>query len=412
MITESDCLALDRADPLSHCRERFSLPDDLIYFDGNSLGPMPRQVMGRVESTVKEEWGRGLIGSWNDAHWFDLPQILGDRLGKMLGANVGQVVVCDSTSINLFKCIQGALNINSRRSIVLAQSDNFPTDLYILEGIKKHCNRSIDIKLMPAGSEVMDYLTDDIAVVLLSHINYRTGSLLNLEEITAACASKGIMVVWDLCHSAGVVPIELDRAGVDFAVGCGYKFLNGGPGAPSFLYVASRHIGQAQQPLSGWWGHIQPFAFDSEYSPDPGIKRYLCGTQPIISMQAMSSGLETFNGVDIAVAREKSMALTQLFIDLLQQECEGMGIETACAEDAEARGSQVSFSFEYAYELMQALIEQGVVGDFRAPNIMRFGLAPLFNQYIEVWSAVQKIKQCTLDQVWLDGKYAHRKAVT
>jgi kynureninase len=405
------CVARDLRDPLRHLRDRFSIPDGVIYLDGNSLGPLPRAAGAVFNRTIEHEWGRDLIGSWNSAGWFDMPLRIGDRVGALLGAAPGQTVVCDTTSINLFKAVHAAMGLRSDRDVVIAEAESFPTDLYIIEGAIKSAGRAMQRRLIGADGPSLDALLDRrAAVVVLSHVNYRTGELWDIEAITRKIHDAGALAVWDVCHSAGVIEIGFDRLAIDFAVGCTYKYLNGGPGSPAFISVAKAHHAKAQHPLSGWWGHAAPFAFDRDFQPDAGIKRFLCGTQPIISLRGVDVALDTLQGVELAALRQKSLALTELFIARVAALL--ADVEIVTPRDAIRRGSQVSIAFDRGYAVVQAMIARGVIGDFRAPDIMRFGFAPLYVRFSDVWDAAEILADCIHAEVWNDPRYAKQHAVT
>src|ERR1700726_1073392 len=314
-VSRDTCMARDAADPIGALRDRFVIPDGVIYLDGNSLGPMPRAAAGTLRRTIEQEWGQDLIKSWNSAGWFEMPLRIGDRIGALIGAAPGQTVVCDTTSINLYKAVHAAMALRPARDVVIAEAASFPTDLYIIEGAMKSAGRPMHRRLVGADAPSIEALLDErVAVVVLSQVDYRTGALLDVAAITERIHKAGALVVWDLCHSAGVIEIEFDRDAIDFAVGCTYKYLNGGPGSPAFISVAAVHQAAATHPLSGWWGHAAPFAFDRNFRPDAGIKRFLCGTPPIISLRGVEAALDALRGVEVAALREKSLALTELFI--------------------------------------------------------------------------------------------------
>ena len=377
MISRDACVARDSVDPLRGFRDRFHIPEGVIYLDGNSLGPMPRAAASVLNRTIEQEWGQDLVRSWNSAGWFDMPARIGDRIGALLGAAPGQTLVCDTTSINLYKAIHAAIGLRPDRNVVIAESESFPTDLYIIEGAMKSAGRPMQRRLIGTdGPSIAALLDRNVAVVVLSHVNYRTGELLDMTAITRQVHDAGALVVWDLCHSVGVIEIAFDRDAVDFAVGCTYKYLNGGPGSPAFISVAKSHQAAAQHPLSGWWGHAAPFAFDRDFRPDAGIKRFLCGTQPIISLRGVDVALDAMQGVEVAALREKSLALTDLFMARVAELLPSLDIVTP--RQSSLRGSQVAISFDKSYAVVQAMIERGVIGDFRAPDIMRFGFAPLY----------------------------------
>jgi kynureninase len=402
--------ALDARDPLRPLRDQFLLPEGVIYLDGNSLGPAPKAAFAEIETATRHEWAEGLIRSWNAAGWFSLAERLGDRVGRLIGAAPGETVVCDTTSTNVYKALHAGLALRPGRSVIVAEGDAFPTDLYVAEGVAA-TNRNIGIRLEGVHAPNLEALIDEtVAVVLVNHVDYRTGRLRDIEMLTALAHRAGAVVVIDLCHSAGALPVHLNGAGIDLAVGCTYKYLNGGPGAPAFIYAARRHHAELKQPLSGWWGHAAPFAFDRAYRPDSGIRQMLCGTQPILSLRALEAGLSVFEGIDMRVVRDKSLALTELFITLV----EGMttGLSLATPRDPKQRGSQVSFAHEDGYAVMQALIARGVIGDFRAPNLMRFGFTPLYTSYRDVFEAATILADILQNDIWRDERFRVRAAVT
>ena len=411
MTSRDACVAQDSRDPLRGFRDRFVLPEGLIYLDGNSLGPMPRDAAVNLLHTIEQEWAQDLIRSWNDAGWFDLPVRLGDRVGALIGAARGQTVVCDTTSINLFKAIHAAIALRPERDVVIAEDESFPTDLYIVEGAMKSAGRPISRRLIGTDGPSTEALLDRrVAVAVLSQVNYRTGALLDIAAVTRQLHDAGALVVWDLCHSIGVVDIAFDRDAVDFAVGCTYKYLNGGPGSPAFIAVATAHQAAAQHPLSGWWGHAAPFAFDREFRPDPGIKRFLCGTQPIISLRGVEAALDAMAGVEVAALRQKSLALSELFMARVAALLPDLDIVTP--RQASRRGSQVGICFGQGYAVVQAMIARGVIGDFRAPDLMRFGFAPLYVRFQDVWDAAEILAQCITAEVWHDPRFNRRLDVT
>ena len=402
---------LDDQDSLRDSRELFAMPDNIIYLDGNSLGALPKGTKNRVASLIENEWGEDLIKSWNSHNWISQPRILGDKIAKLIGANDGEVIVCDSTSINLFKVVAQARSLRPERSKILSEQGNFPTDLYVLQGLVKMLGAGTSYATTPT-SELLGAIDGDTAVVVLTHVNFKSGSIHDMAAITKHAHDKGALVVWDLCHSAGAVPLNISADGADYAVGCGYKYLNGGPGAPAFLYVASRHQDAAQSPLSGWMGHLKPFSFSENYEPAHGVERNLCGTPAVISLAALDEGLKTFDGVNLNDLRQKSMALGTLFIELMEARLDGHGFKLACPKNAKERGSQVSFSHEHGYIIIQALIAKGVIGDFRAPDIMRFGFAPLYISYTDVWRAVDILHTIMQEKLWQNPKYSQKSAVT
>jgi kynureninase len=411
MTSREACVERDSMDPLRGWRERFVLPPGVIYLDGNSLGPMPRAAAGILSRTIEQEWGQDLIRSWNSAGWFDMPVRLGDRVGALIGATPGQTLVCDTTSINLFKVIHAAIALRPDRDVVIAEEDSFPTDLYVIEGAIKSAGRPMKRRLIGADGPSIEALLDrNVAVAVLSHVNYRTGALLDMAAITRQLHDAGALVVWDLCHSVGVVEIGFDRDAIDFAVGCTYKYLNGGPGSPAFIAVAKAHQATAQHPLSGWWGHAAPFAFDRDFRPDAGIKRFLCGTPPIISLRGVDVALDAIEGIEVAALRRKSLALTGLFMARVSELLPDLDVVTP--HQPSQRGSQVGISFENGYAVVQAMIERGVIGDFRAPDLMRFGFAPLYVQFKDVWDAAEILAECIKAEVWRDPRYNRHLDVT
>ena len=429
MITFQDCQQRDASDPLRPLRDLFSIPQGMVYLDGNSLGAMPVSAAARAAQVVTQEWGRDLIQSWNKAGWFHMPQRLGNRIAPLIGAGPDQVVATDTTSINLYKVLSAALSIakqdTPQRRVLLSERSNFPTDLYIAEGLCKA--QGFTLKLVEP-QEIAAALDADLAVLMLTHVNYRTGAMHDMAALTAAAHAAGALVVWDLAHSAGAVPVDLVGAGADFAVGCGYKYLNGGPGAPAFLWVNPRHAERFWQPLSGWWGHAAPFAFTPNYQPAPGVTRYLCGTQPMVSLALLECGLDGFAAAaqygGMPALRAKSLALTDLFIALVEQRCQGHGLGLATPREHAERGSQVCLTREHgangsgAFAIVQALIARGVIGDFRAgdgaahKDILRFGLTPLYIGFEDVWNAVEQLRQVLESAEWQRPEFKQQHAVT
>ena len=422
--TLQDCELLDQQDPLRSLREQFDLPAGIIYLDGNSLGVMPKATPARVAHAVTQEWGQDLIKSWNSAGWFTLPQRVGDKIARFIGAQAGEVVAADSTSINLFKVLSSALHIAAadypKKNKVVSERSNFPTDLYIAEALCKE--RGLNLQLVEA-KDIPAALQDDVAVLMLTHVNYRTGAMHDMQTLTALAHAQGILTVWDLAHSAGAVPVDLNGSGADFAVGCGYKYINGGPGAPAFVWAHPKHTDRCWQPLAGWWGHATPFAFTPDYQPAKGITRYQCGTQPILSLTALDCGLDTllaaekFGGMN--ALRQKSLALTGLFMQLIRTRLHGQGFGIATPEQENLRGSQVSLTrHEGAYAIVQALIARGVIGDYRAgdgasnADILRFGFTPLYVGYTDVWNAAEQLCQVMDSGEWQDARFAQKNAVT
>lgn len=406
MNTRDDCIAADKRDPLAPCRKRFSLTEGVIYLDGNSLGPLPSATPALLDRTIREEWGTDLISSWNKHGWISLPETLGDRVGALIGAAPGQVIVTDSTSVNLYKLLYAALALRPQRRVILSEEGNFPTDLYIAQGLENAQLRLSSRAELPAA------IDDSVAVVMLTQVDYRTGALWDMQSVTKKAHDAGALVLWDLAHSAGALPVDLDGCDVDFAVGCGYKYLNGGPGAPAFLYIAQRLQEDIRTPLSGWMGHAAPFDFDTAYVPAPGIRRMLCGTPSVLALRALEAGLASFSGIDITTIRRKSLALTSLFMTLVKQRLPGDSFQIVTPSQDSQRGSQVSIRHEGAYAFMQALIEAGVIGDFRSPDLMRFGFTPLYTRFVDVWDAVERMAAIAEDGRWRQEKYHQRQAVT
>jgi kynureninase len=411
MISRNDCLAMDATDPLRDYRRRFVLPKDVIYLDGNSLGPMPHGVQTTVAWHMDIGWGVDLITSWNKHHWVDLPLSIGDRIGRVIGAGVGNTVVGDTISINLFKVLTAALSLRKDRKIILSDTGNFPSDLYVAQGLGRFLGDGYEVRTV-APDAVSAAISDDIAVVMLTEVDYRTARRHDMAAITESAHDKGCLVIWDLAHSAGVVPITLLDCDADFAVGCAYKYLNGGPGAPGFVFVHPRHQAKAMPALVGWWGHEKPFAFDPEWRAAEGISRYQCGTQGILSMVALDAAMMVWDKVDMQLVRQKSEALCGLFISLVEQLDATHGLSFVGPRDLKQRGSHVSFACEQGYAVMQALIAAQVIGDFRAPDLMRFGFAPLYNSFTEVFDAAQKLAHILDGRTWDRPEFLARKAVT
>ena len=410
MTSRADAAALDAADPLAPFRDRFALPEGLVYLDGNSLGALPRRVTERVAEVVGREWGEGLIRSWNDAGWIDLPRRVGDKIARLVGAAPGEVVCADSTSVNLWKVLAAALSLRPERRTVLSEEGNFPTDLYVAEGLARLLGKGHRVRLVPKR-ELVAALDDDVAALLLTHVDYRTGERHDMERLTGSAHAAGALAIWDLAHSAGAMPLDLHGAGADLAVGCGYKYLCGGPGAPAFLWVPKRLQDSFVQPLSGWLGHAEPFAFESAYRPAEGVARFLCGTPPILSMSALDAALDVILEADLALVRAKSEALTSFFIEAVEQEC-GDAVRLVSPRDALLRGSQVSFAHPDAYAVVRALVERSVVGDFRAPDVLRFGFAPLYVRFVDAWDAARALADVLSSHAHERPELRRRAAVT
>jgi kynureninase len=424
-LQRQDCLALDAADSLAPLREQFTLPDGVLYLDGNSLGALPRATAARVQTVLTEEWGEGLIRSWNTAGWIDLPRRVGNKIARLVGAAPDELVVTDSTSINLYKVLSAALAIARadapQRRVIVSERENFPTDLYMAQSLA--AQHGMQLELVEQG-QALSRLRDDVAVLLLTQVNYRSGALYDMAAVTAAAHAAGALTVWDLAHSAGAVPVDLGGAQADFAIGCGYKYLNGGPGAPAFVWVHARHVNRVEQPLSGWHGHAAPFVFTSDYQPAQGIARYLCGTPTLLSLAALDCGVDTLLAAEpmggMQALRRKSLALSDLFIRLVREQLSAHPLTVATPLDAARRGSQVSLSFDGdGYAVMQALIARGVIGDFRAgdktrsdTDLLRFGFTPLYLRHVDVFDAVQTLRDVLDSGVWREARFARKGAVT
>jgi kynureninase len=393
-MTRDDAAALDRADELAPFRERFVLPEGVIYLDGNSLGPLPKATRTRVAEVLEREWGQSLIRSWTEHGWIDLQFRIGEKIGRLIGAAPGTTVLADSTSVNLFKLLAAALDRRPDRKVILTEQGAFPTDLYIAQGLIALLRRGHELR--PVG-DVAAALGDDVAVLLLTHVDYRSGAMHDMAALTRAAHAAGALVLWDLSHSIGAVPLRLDADGVDLAVGCGYKYLNGGPGAPAFLYAARHMQDDLQLPITGWLGHAEPFAFERDYRPAGGIARAVVGTPPILSLAALEAGIDIALEVPMPGVRAKSLRLAELFIALMAAEA---GFRRLTPTEPSARGSQVAFAHPHGNAIMQALIERGVIGDFRAPDVLRFGLAPLYVRFVDVWDAVAVLRDVMRSDAW------------
>ncbi|WP_116521903.1 kynureninase [Achromobacter insuavis] len=416
MHTRESCVAADRQDPLAPLKARFDLPPGVLYMDGNSLGVMPRAAAARAAEVITQEWGTGLIRSWNTAGWFELPSRLGDKLAGLLGAKEGELVITDTTSLNIFKALAASLRIQQKRQpkrrVILSERDNFPTDLYMIQGMIDLLQQGYEMRLIDDELPLDRALDDEVAVVLLSHVNYRSGQMHDMAAVTRQAHERGALIIWDLAHAAGAVPVDLNGADADYAVGCTYKYLNGGPGSPAFIWVAPRHIPDFWQPLSGWWGHQRPFDMTVAYEPAGGIRRYLCGTQPIVSLAMVECGLDVAREADMAEVRKKSLALADLFIALIEERCAGHPLTLVTPRDHAERGSHVSLRHPNGYEVMQALIARGLIGDYREPEVLRFGLTPLYFGYADVWDAVEILKDVLDSKAWDKPEFKQRSAVT
>jgi len=423
-MTRQDTVAFDAQDPLAPLRDQFTLPDGVNYLDGNSLGVLPAAAAARVAQAVSAEWGDGLIRSWNSADWVNLPQRVGDKIGRLIGARSGETLAGESTSVNLYKVLAAALLLvqasgDDARRVIVSERSNFPTDLYIAEGLARR--HGCELKLVEPD-EIAAQFDPSLAVLMLTHVNYRTGRMHNMAALTRSAHACGALVVWDLAHSAGAVPVDLNAANADFAVGCGYKYLNGGPGAPAFLWVHPSHLDRMEredlwQPLSGWFGHAAPFEFSPQYRPARGIARFACGTPPVLGLTALETGVDTVLAAEafggMAALRRKSLALTDLFIALVEERCAGHGLALVTPREHALRGSQVNLArSEGGYAIVQALIARGVIGDFRAPDILRFGFTPLYTRHVDVWDAVEHLRQVLESGAWREARFNQIAAVT
>jgi kynureninase len=397
-LQRADAAVLDETDELASVREEFVLPEGVVYLDGNSLGPLPRAAVERLRMVIEREWGAGLIRSWNDHDWIGMPERVAAAIAPLVGAAPDEVAVADSTSVNLFKLLAGAVRLRPGRTAILSEAANFPTDLYVASGVADALG-GLDLRLVER-ERLRDALDADVAVLLLTHVDFRTGEMHDLPALTAAAHEARALVLWDLAHSAGAVPVDLDGADADLAVGCGYKYLNGGPGAPAFAFVARRLQPELRSPLRGWMGHAAPFAFDPGYRPAPGVGRLRCGTPPILSLAALECGVRVVARAGVDRLRRKSIALADLLIRLVEQECAGHGFVLASPRDPSRRGSQVCFRHPEAYAIVQALLARGVIGDFRVPDVLRFGLAPAFLRFVDVWDAASALRDVMTMREW------------
>ena len=401
----------DASDLLAPFRDAFHLPSGVVYLDGNSLGVLPKAAASRIDRTVRQEWGDDLIRSWNTHGWMDLPRRVGDKIARLVGAAPGEIAVADSTSVNLFKALTAAMQMRAGRTAIVTESGNFPTDLYVVQGLVSLLGDRHRLVTV-AAEDVVAAIDDDTAVVMLTHVDYRSGRMHDMAAVTAAAHAKGALMLWDLSHSTGAVPVDLNGADADFAVGCGYKYLNGGPGAPAFIFAAARHHEAMRPAPSGWMGHAAPFEFDGTYRAAGGITRTMVGTPSVLALSALDAAIDVFQGVDMAALREKSLALTELFMALIRQECGEAAFDIITPADPARRGSQVAMRHPDGYAIVQALIARGVIGDFRAPDILRFGFTPLYLRYTDVWDAVALLRDIMETEAWKAPEFQVRAAVT
>lgn len=409
-ILATDVSALDAADPLAPFRGRFQLREGLIYLDGNSLGALPKATGDRLAEVVGSEWGEGLITSWLGAEWSTAPRRIGDKIGRLIGANPGEIVATDSTSVNIFKALTAALSLRRERGVILSEATNFPTDVYMMQGIEAFSGGRVKA-LTVAPDAIVDALNEDVAVLLLTQVHYKSGRVRDMAAITQRAHEVGALVVWDLSHSAGAIPVDLNGANADFAIGCGYKFLNGGPGAPAYLFAAARHHA-ANPVLSGWFGHARPFAFEEDYDPAAGIERFQCGTPPVLGLAALEVGVDVMLEADMAEIRRKSLALGDLFVEQMLPLCDAYGFELVSTQAHSERGSQVAYAHPQGYQIVQALKEFDVIADFRAPDILRFGLTPLYLRYQDIVETVGRLDKVCATRAWDKPQYHQRAAVT
>lgn len=407
----ADAATLDAADPLAPFRARFALPEGVTYLDGNSLGALPRDTAARVAQVVTDEWGQGLIRSWNSADWIGAPARVGAKIARLIGANANEVVAADSTSVNLYKLIVAALNAQPGRHTILSEPGNFPTDLYMIESAIRTLGGRHRLELA-SRDEIASRIGRDTALVLLTHVHYKTAEVHDMAQLTAAAQAQGALALWDLSHSAGALPVDLNGCNVDLAVGCGYKFLNGGPGAPAYVFIAARHHETLMSPLGGWMGHARPFEFVDQYEAGNGMSRFLCGTPPVLGFAALEVGVNLHLEASMTDIGAKSQALAALFIRAVASSCAEFGVSLVGPQPGAPRGSHVSFAHAEGYAIMQALIARGVIGDFRAPDIMRFGLTPLYVSFGDVVQAAHALHDVLSREVWRDPAYSVRNAVT
>lgn len=409
MITRADAEALDAADPLRPFHDRFVLPEGLIYLDGNSLGALPKAAAERQRQVVEQEWGRSLIRSWNEHQWIEAPARIGAWIAALIGAKPHEVIVADSVTVNIFKLITAAAALSPERRTILSEAGNFHTDLHVAGGAAELLGMRLEVAER-GGIEAA--IGADTNLLLLTHVHYKSGSRFDMAAMTARARAAGALTLWDLSHSAGAVPLDLGRDGAELAVGCGYKYLNGGPGAPAFLYVAEALQERLSPKLRGWMGHAAPFAFTDDYAPAPGIARFLVGTPPMLSLLALESGVASFEGADMARVWAKSIALFDLFAALVEQQCGGHGLDCISPRDPAERGSHISYRHPHAFEICQALISDGVIGDFRAPDVIRFGLTPLYLGFADLWTAVERLRAILESGRWREPRFAVRAKVT
>ncbi len=411
VVDRAYCEALDRDDPLAAFRDRFAVADDLIYLDGNSLGRLPRDTVTRVARLVGDEWGRGLVRSWTDAEWMHSPLRVGDKIARLIGAHAGEVLITDTTSVDLFKLVAAVLWARPQRPVILTEHGNFPTDLYVAEGVRALLGGDVSVRRV-ARDQLAAALDPQVGVLALTHVDFRTGEMHDMRLLNDAAHAAGALALWDLSHSAGAVPLDLHGAHADVATGCGYKYLNGGPGAPAYIYVDTELQSELRNPIQGWLGHEDPFTFDSEYRPARGIRSWMSGSPPVIAIAALEVAVDMFLEADMARAGAKAATLTDLFIHLADARLARFGFAVASPRAASRRGAQVSLTHREGYAVVRALIDRGVVGDFRAPDLCRFGFAPLYTRHVDVWDAVERIAAVMEEGAHQGPEYAERAYIT
>ena len=402
---------MDATDQMASFRDLFHVPEGMIYLDGNSLGLMPKACAARVQDVAHREWSEGLISSWSGAGWFHMPMTVGDRIAPIVGAGEKEIAVGDSTSVNLFKCLAAALKLRPGRKVILSEADNFPTDHYIAAGLADMCE-GYSVRDLTPGDDLAEVLDEDVAVLILSHVHYKTCKIRDVAQINQIAHDRGALVLWDLSHTSGAVEINLKADDCDFAVGCTYKYLNGGPGAPAFTWINPRLQEQINQPLSGWMGHVDPFAFTPDYQPGDGVRRFVCGTPQVLSLSSLDEALKLWSDVDREALFAKSRAMTDFFIQSVETACAAHPLSLVCPRDARERGSHVSFDYENGYGAMRAMAARKVIGDFRAPKTMRFGFAPLYLSFTDVARAVQHLAEVLDHREWDRAEYKTRGEVT
>ena len=409
--TRKDIAALDASDPLAAFRDEFFLPDDVIYLNGNSLGAMPLAAAERAKQVVEHEWAEGLIGSMNTAGWYELPSTLGRKIAPLVGAKPNEVVLTDAVGINLYKVVAAALQIQPERRVIVMEGSNFPTNNYTVQGLINSLGQGYTIRFAEKD-EILDAIDEDVAAICITHVHYKTGHIHDMAGTTEKAHAVGAAAVWDLCHSVGAMPVDLNACKVDFAVACTYKYVNCGPGAPSLLFAAERHHGKVMQPLTGWYSHADPFAFERDYRPMNDVRQMLSGTQATVSLSIAEIGIDIMLRADMQQIRDKSMRMTDLFIELVEDRCGDYGFELISPRDAKQRGSHVSFHNDDGYSIIRAMHDNGVICDFRAPGKTRFGFAPLYIRYVDVWDAVDRLHSILVNDTWKEAKYQVRATVT